>query len=178
MSVTLWRFYNDDISKLMINNYKKLNLPNGDVSPYAFTRDKDIAKRFKKERNMKKFHIFKDEISIEEYRKYAVRFQENMLGYFKISKLENNELVTVSVLANDVELYNTDMDPVEQVIELVQLTNIPDPTILKSEFSDALDALRYTGLWAIVNDVGDTLDAPEFKLDQFSVYFDNILMTL
>lgn len=178
MDITLWRFYNNDLTEAMLRNQKTLNMEAFEVKPYAFTRDKDIARRFKKERDMKKFQIFKDNISIEEYSKYAARFQEYMLGFFKIRKLENEKIVTVSVLSNDLELCNTDVDPVEQIIELVSLVGITNPTILKHDIVDALDNLGYTGLWAITNDLGDTTDVPSFTLDQFMVYFDNIMDTL
>ena len=182
--VTLYRFYLKSMNEMISDVNERMSM-NYSSPPYAFTRDKSLAKRFKKERNMDRFIVLKDTVTVEKYAEFCAHFQPYLI-YLKDLYMpsKNDDGLTgkyVNVITTEMELIDTDIYPEDRIIETTNfdLSNSKiNPLLLNNNIISALDAVCYMGFWRITNDVGDDSDTPNMTLNEFEIYLDNILPSL
>lgn len=140
---------------------------------YAITNNKEIAKRFKKDRNMEKF-IYKTHSGItkEEYADMCNENRSSVLEYHKLRTVfddyhtkSNSKEVTVLMTNWEYQL----VEDVDTIMANDIWRNLPYPLIFNKKYLNALNTLEYINMYKIIN-----IDILPFEIiEKIDEYFNN-----
>lgn len=149
---------------------------NKDGDIYAYTDDKELAKKFESQRNMKKFKKIKKNISKKEINELANEYQLCKLELVELDTKGNNGYSSCNIAMTGIE--HMDISNVGYTLKYVTLpkTAVVNPLIFNKKIYDALKTIGY-------NDIYPTLpfDTPKdyyIKLDMLMIFIQNFGKTL
>ena len=139
---------------------KELDNPNDRIEEryqlYAMTNNKEYAKRFKNDRNMKKFIYKVDKhITKEEYAELSNYDRGTILELVKVRTIFNNNHTAENSTHEEILMtfYESQMlSDMESYFESEEYwRDQPYPLIFKKKYVKALDALQYVKMYKLIN---------------------------
>lgn len=126
---------------------------------YALTNNKKLAKRFKEERDMKKFYVKETKMSKEEYAEVANNALQHILKVAKLSTAGVNE--NGMIISDKVEILLTEFeydmctagDPFMEFSDPGFWNRAPSPSTVNKELKKAMDILDYTNFYKLCRDM-------------------------
>lgn len=166
----IWRFYLKPDKDIAGNNYEL----------YAITNNKKIAKAFMESRNMDKFIVRKSDEESSTYVEMATQDRAKVLDVksLRTKSISANGFETedhVDVVCTDYEYQNCEEEYVESVLFMEDdlkygLSNGIIPVdCFNSKLQDALRIFQYPLMCNLFNDLNESYDAPDFKIDELAV---------
>lgn len=111
---------------------------------YAYTDNKDLAKKFEETRDMSKFFKVKRKITRDELNYLAdVYNKEYMMMKSFETKTENGDVITCDLVLTKMEFFAIDRAYIEMSISKIWTYTWINPFIFKEKIIDALDNLGY-----------------------------------
>lgn len=151
-----------------------------DSDIYAYTDDKEIAKYFELQRNMKKFKKIKADISKEDINYLAKEYQ--------LCKLEIEELNTCNHSGNSISickiamtgLEKLDIDNIGYTIKNVTLPSKAtiNPLIFNNKIYKALKTIGYTDIYPSLSFINGENNNQYLLIDKLMLFIKNFGKTL
>ena len=186
----VYRWYKRIVDETLYESSKHLLLE--DRYPlYAITTDKKMRAQFNRERNPEHFIEIKSKMTKEEFQDYGNKNRGNILDYIEYQTFDHREGRKVIMRPVKVLSTRNEYDLMECYGEGLTDTDQPQgmqffdaPWILKTEFLNALNVLKYFKFWALnrpdeVKKVPDSMkkydieadySAPNFHIDEYKLY--------
>lgn len=145
---------------------------------YAITDKKEYMKRFKKERNMKKFIYICSEVDDEEYADFANMYRSTVLSEKDIQTVfdkygKNNKIDFVKILMTESEYqFSTEEEFIEIFSEQWWINYAPHPYIFNTKIQKALSAFQYDVCYKLYT--GDSCGSDDYAGPAISI--DNLAM--